>query len=146
MLRFVEHQVGVFRSLDVDVGAQRLDGRERSRLGHQRDIVDDFEGRHLHRPVRLVEGHRALLGDVAVGGDRHDEDVAERFRFFEMQDVADVHEVEGAVALHDRAAAQAFAEAGQIVEGDNLFALSNARGRQVSHGEAAPVDRARGRP
>jgi hypothetical protein len=119
--RLVEQQVGVLRSLHVDVGMEGPDGRERAGLRHDRDVVDDLESRHLPRAVFLSEADRSFLGDVPIGRNRHDQDIAERASFFEMNEVADVDQVERAVALHDRLAAVPLADLRQRVERHDLL-------------------------
>ena len=51
---------------------------------------------------------------------RHDEHVAERRRFLEVQHVAHVHEVEGAVAEDDRLVAEPLPEGRQVGERQDL--------------------------
>src|SRR5204863_8751640 len=94
----------------------------------------------------LGERHRALLGDVRVGGDRHDEDIAERLRFFEMQDMANVHEIERAVTLYDLLAAEVLAKARQLLERDDLAAAANVSRRELTHRKAASPVQVRARP
>jgi len=91
-----------------------------------RDVVDELERRDLTRAVVLGERDRTLLRDVAIGGDRDHEQIAERSCFLEMRKVPDVHEIEGAVTVDDVLAAQPLADAGQVVDGHDLVARRDA--------------------
>jgi len=97
----VEREIRVLRALHVDVGMQRLDRRQRCRLLDHRDIVDDLERRHLAGTLILGEGDRPLLGDVAVAGHGHHEQIAERAGLLEMRQVTRVDQVERAVTVDD---------------------------------------------
>ena len=102
MLRLLSSTKSAYSGpFDIDVGVQRLDRRQRRRLVEDRHVVDDLERRHLARPTILGEGDRALLGDVPISGDRHDKDVAERLRLLEVNQMAEMNQVEGAMAQHD---------------------------------------------
>jgi hypothetical protein len=122
----VERQVGVLGTLDVDVRLQRLDRRQRRRLVDDRDVVDELERGDLTRAVVLGERDRALLRDVAIGRNRHHEDVAERSCLIEMREVPDVHEIEGAMTLDDALVAQPLADPREIVDGHDLVARRDA--------------------
>src|SRR5262249_38647313 len=75
---------------------------------------------------------RALLRDVPIARQGHDEDVTERARLLEMRQVAEVDEVECAVALNDPLVAEAPADLRQLVHRDDLVALADA-GHGVDH-------------
>ena len=122
--RLVEHQVRVLRALHVDVRSQRLDGRDRRRLVHDGDVVDDFERGNLAGPVLLPEAHGPLLCDVLVARDRHDEQIAKTAGVLEMEQVAHVDQVERAVAEHDRFVAEPLPNGGQIGQCHDLLALA----------------------
>src|SRR5258708_1541331 len=124
----VEREIGVLRTLDVDVGMERFDCRQRGRLLDDRDVVDDLERRDLARALIFGERHRALLGDVRVAGQGHDQQVAHLARLLEMREVAEVHEVERPVAVDDPPIAEALAYLREVADGDNLVALSRAIG------------------
>ena len=110
----VEQEVRILRSLHVDVRVQRLNRGTRGRLVDDRDAVDNLERGDLQRAIVLVEGHRALLRDVAVAGHGDDEHVAFGQRLFEVDEVAHVDEVERAMAEDDAPVAERFPHLGQF--------------------------------
>ena len=112
----VEHQVGVLGPFHVHIGPKPLDRSHGGRLVDHRDVVHDFERGELSRAVLLAEGDRPLLRDVTVGGDGHHEDVAQGPRVLEVNQVPDVHEIEGAMAQHDRLVGMLRAQSGQPLE------------------------------
>src|SRR6516225_5347585 len=96
----VARRVLIILALDVDYRLYRRDRTHRVRRRVDRDPIDIFErGQHLcpqpfveHRPSRS-------LVDKSVGGDRHDQHVAQASGRFEMAHMPEVQEVEGAVRL-----------------------------------------------
>src|SRR5262249_32884158 len=79
----------------------------------------------LARAVVLREGDRALLRNVPVGRDGDDQNVAQRFGLFEVDQMADVNEVERPVALDDFLAAVPFPQPRQFVERHDLVPLAH---------------------
>src|SRR5262249_39021348 len=72
------------------------------------------------------------------GGDRHDEDIAERARLLEVHQVADVHEVEGAVTLDDPTIAEPRPQRRQIRRRHDLVRPEARAGRDGPSGEPPP--------
>jgi len=135
--RLVEHEIGVLGALHVDVWAQPFDRRDRRRFVDDGDVVHDFQGGKLTRPILLAERDGAFLGDVAVGGDGDHEDVAERSRILEMNQVPHVDEVEGAVAQHDRSVRELLAQRGQPLQREDLVGGAERSSRPANHRPAA---------
>ena len=95
-------RVFVVRSLHVDVGLDQTDRLDSRGRGVDGDEVDALERREHLGPELLGERRPVRpLVDMLVGRDGDDEHVAHRPGFFEVPQVADVEQVEHAVAMDD---------------------------------------------
>ena len=99
LAREVVLRVLVIGSLDIDI---RLDGAEH-RLGagfgaDAGEVHDPDRGQHLGAHMVGEYGPSGALVDVGVRRDGHDQDVAFTFGRFQMADVAEMHQVEHAMA------------------------------------------------
>ena len=99
----VARRVLVILALDVDFWPDRRDRANRVRRRVDGHPIDIFERGQHFRPQRFVEHRPARpFVDEAVGGNGHDEHVAEAARRLEMAHMAEVEEIEAAMRLHHR--------------------------------------------
>ena len=103
--------VFVVRALDIDVGPHGIEDRLGAGGMIDPDPVDVGErGQHLGPHILGKNRPSRSLVDVEVGGDRHHDDVALVARRLDVPDVAEMDEVEHAVAQRDRRAPCACAD------------------------------------